>query len=42
MTSTRDVSADKRSERPKPIARRRLKVSDINVVNQQPMLKKAL
>jgi MFS transporter, MHS family, proline/betaine transporter len=41
MTSTRDVGADKRSERPKPIARRRLKVSDINVVNQ-PMLKKAL
>jgi MHS family proline/betaine transporter-like MFS transporter len=41
MTSTGDVSADKRSERPKPIARRRLKVSDINVVNQ-PMLKKAL
>jgi MFS transporter, MHS family, proline/betaine transporter len=41
MTSTRDVSADKRSERPKPIARRRLKVSDINVVNK-PMLKKAL
>jgi hypothetical protein len=30
-----------RSEIPKPIARRRLKVSDINVVNQ-PMLKKAL
>jgi hypothetical protein len=41
MTCTPDVSADKRSERPKPIARRGLKVSDINVVNQ-PMLKKAL
>jgi len=41
MTSNRDVSADKHSERPKPIGRRRLKVSDINVVNQ-PMLKKAL
>jgi hypothetical protein len=40
MTSARDVSADKRSERPKPIARRRLKVSDIDVVDK-PMLKKA-
>jgi hypothetical protein len=29
------------SERPEPNGRRRLKVSDINVVNQ-PMLKKAL
>jgi len=41
MTSKRDVNVDKRSERPEPNGRRRLKVSDINVVNQ-PMLKKAL
>src|SRR5437773_2562926 len=41
MTIKRDTTYGKSSEKPKLLGRRRLKVSDVNVVDK-PMLKKAL